>query len=260
MTTDLGDLSRCYKLVAQVFSVQKADAESVNRGIAERMGARRSVLGADAAAPRPFLRRPSPLGSTDPPDLGLVLAYAPQGDPYGPLAALVDISLWPDDGRVRAPGAVSKPGVASQPYMLNLCVDPQFRRRGVAQALLDLAERVVRDVWGDGHIYLHVEDDKLPANALYEATGYVPMKYTYDAAFPYTKAEAKVLRNVTWRRKKLPVPPPSAPCLAREPAAEDAAEVKAEQLVEVEPEEEEAEEKEPEEEEDFSWVTGLIKN
>jgi ribosomal protein S18 acetylase RimI-like enzyme len=92
--------------------------------------------------------------------------------------ALVDLSLWPDDGRVRAPGATSKPGVPSKPYILNLCVEPDFRRQGLARRLMKVSERLIRDVWGDTEIYLHVEDDQVAANYLYEKIGYVPLKYT----------------------------------------------------------------------------------
>lgn len=222
VAADLGDLDRCLALVSQVFEVKGVpgsssgaeDAEeyrSVMLGIAARLGARRSVLGPEAAAPRPLLRRPAPAGSHERPDLGLVLAYAPRGDDGGgALAALVDLSLWPADGRVKLPGARSKPGEPSRPYMLNLCVASAYRRRGLARKLLALSERLVGEIWGDSELFLHVEDDKLPANALYEATGYVALGYTYDPECPYTKEEAKVLRRVTWRRKRLPTPHPSA--------------------------------------------------
>jgi len=65
------------------------------------------------------------------------------------------------------------------------------------------SERIARDAWGDTEIYLHVEDDKIPANALYEATGYEDLGYEYDPEFPYSKDEADLLRTVTYRRKKL---------------------------------------------------------
>lgn len=119
--------------------------------------------------------------------------------------------MWPDDGRVRAPGADSKPGIASKPYVLNLCVHPEVRRKGLARALMAVSERFARDIWGDPEILLHVEKDKDPANALYEALGYNAQKYTYDAECPYTKAEAKVLKTVYWRRKTLPLPSLNSP-------------------------------------------------
>eukprot|EP00438_Fugacium_kawagutii_P013902 Skav219741 [mRNA] locus=scaffold301:494917:495720:- [translate_table: standard] len=176
------------QIVAPVFNVKMDDPSEVEsvkkgswapdefRGIAGRLGALRSLVGLDAAAPRPRLSRPAPLGSCERPELGLVLAL--RRGPEEPLVALVDLSLWPDDGRVRAPGASSKPNVASKPYVLNLCVRPEFRRKGLARQLMAISERVIRDIWGDAEIYLHVEDDQLAANYLYENLGYVPLKYT----------------------------------------------------------------------------------
>merc|ERR1712138_208298 len=86
---------------------------------------------------------------------------------------------------------------------LNLCVSPAYRRRGLAEALLAVTERVLVDAWRDDEFYLHVEDDKAPANALYEAQGYEALDYEFDPEFPYSKAEAKVPKGVTWRRKQL---------------------------------------------------------
>ncbi|CAE8616142.1 unnamed protein product, partial [Polarella glacialis] len=194
VVADLGDLDRCLALVSQVFNVNTDDPdeyEGVKRGIATRLGARRSMVGANAATPRPRIRRPVPHGSTERPDVGLVLALESTSAERQPFAGLVDLSLWPDDGRVRAPGARSKPGACSKPYVLNLCIDPAYRRRGLARALMALCERVVRDVWVDSVMLLHVEDDKVPANTMYENMNYSPVKYTFDQEFPYSKAEAK---------------------------------------------------------------------
>ncbi|CAE8608928.1 unnamed protein product, partial [Polarella glacialis] len=152
-----------------------------------------------------------------------VLALESTSAERQPFAGLVDLSLWPDDGRVRAPGARSKPGACSKPYVLNLCIDPAYRRRGLARALMALCERVVRDVWVDSVMLLHVEDDKVPANTMYENMNYSPVKYTFDQEFPYSKAEAKVLGNVTWRRKLLPPPSASAPIVLGLALPEEAA-------------------------------------
>merc|ERR1712129_85098 len=133
-------------LVAEVFEVKEDEYQGVALGIGERLGMRRSMLG--SAVQRPLLMRPVGEGSCERPDVGLVIAYVPaDGSADDPVAALVDISLWPPDARVRAPGARSKKGVASAPYMLNLCVAPAYLRRGMARSLLALAERVVRDAW-----------------------------------------------------------------------------------------------------------------
>lgn len=183
VAADLSDIERCMQIVAPVFNVKMDDlseVESVKKGIAGRLGARRSLVGLDAASPRPLLSRPAPHGSAERPELGLVLALEDEDSAF---VALVDLSLWPDDGRVRAPNATSKPGVPSKPYILNLCVDPDFRRKGLARRLMNISERLIRDIWGDTEIYLHVEDDQVAANYLYEAIGYVPLKYTQFGRF-----------------------------------------------------------------------------
>ncbi|CAJ1346322.1 unnamed protein product [Effrenium voratum] len=176
VAADLGDLDRAMAIVAPVFEVNledAAEAESVRKGIAGRLGALRSLVGLDAANPRPRLTRPRPRGSVEVPELGLVLALEAGAAERPAFVALVDLSLWPSDGRVRAPGARSKPGVASAPYVLNLCVEPSWRRRGLARKLMAVLERLVRDV----------EDEQGAANCLYENLNYVPMKYTPRVAF-----------------------------------------------------------------------------
>ena len=273
VAADLSDLDRCMDIVVPVFGVKTEELESVKKGIAMRLGARRSLVGRDAASPRPRMARPIPFESPEIPELGLVLALKDPSELS--FVALVDLSLWPNDGRVRAPGAKSKPGVASLPYVLNLCVAPEFRRRGLARRLMKVLERLVRDVWGDAEIYLHVEDEQIAANLLYEALGYVPLKYTYDKDFPYTKAEAQILRNVTWRRKLLPVPSEGSPArsgtvlpeamveesdLGDQETEDDEEDEDDED--EEEDEEENAEDEDPkskDEEEDFDWVAGLMK-
>ena len=45
------------KLVSQVFRVSGSEEEGVKKGIAGRLGARRSLVGLDAASPRPLLAR-----------------------------------------------------------------------------------------------------------------------------------------------------------------------------------------------------------
>jgi len=276
VAADLSDIERCMQIVAPVFNVKMDDlseVESVKKGIAGRLGARRSLVGLDAASPRPLLSRPAPHGSAERPELGLVLALE-DTETLDAFVALVDLSLWPDDGRVRAPNATSKPRVPSKPYILNLCVDPNFRRKGLARRLMNISERLIRDIWGDTEIYLHVEDDQVAANYLYEAIGYVPLKYTYDKECPYTKAEAKVLRTVTWRRKFLDAAALGSPARSGTllPEAVKAAASELEDFDEDKEDEEDEEDEEEEEEEktsskakkssddeDFDWVTSLMK-
>jgi ribosomal protein S18 acetylase RimI-like enzyme len=57
------------------------------------------------------------------------------------------------------------------PYIFNLAVHPQWRRRGVARQLLLAAEKTVKQ-WGFSRLYMHVLEDNQPARSLYDRLGY----------------------------------------------------------------------------------------
>ncbi|MDX2254413.1 MAG: GNAT family N-acetyltransferase [Pseudanabaenaceae cyanobacterium bins.39] len=57
------------------------------------------------------------------------------------------------------------------PYIFNLAVHPQWRRRGVAKQLLLAAEDTAKQ-WGVTHIFMHVLEDNYAARSLYEHLGY----------------------------------------------------------------------------------------
>jgi ribosomal protein S18 acetylase RimI-like enzyme len=57
------------------------------------------------------------------------------------------------------------------PYIANLAVRPDCRRRGVAKQLLAICEATAQE-WGFQDIYLHVLDDNQAARRLYERLGY----------------------------------------------------------------------------------------
>ena len=57
------------------------------------------------------------------------------------------------------------------PYIFNLAVHPQWRRRGVARQLLIAAEKIVKQ-WGFSRMYMHVLEDNQPARSLYDRLGY----------------------------------------------------------------------------------------
>ncbi|MFN5856588.1 MAG: GNAT family N-acetyltransferase [Pseudanabaenaceae cyanobacterium] len=57
------------------------------------------------------------------------------------------------------------------PYVFNVAVHPQFRRRGAARQLLQAAEQAVRG-WGYGRIIMHVLDSNHGARHLYGEQGY----------------------------------------------------------------------------------------
>jgi ribosomal-protein-alanine N-acetyltransferase len=62
--------------------------------------------------------------------------------------------------------------VADEAEILTLAVAPEFRRRGVAESLLDEAARMLR-AGGTHRLFLEVADDNTPARALYEKHGFV---------------------------------------------------------------------------------------
>ncbi len=57
------------------------------------------------------------------------------------------------------------------PYIFNLAVHPQWRRRGVAKQLLLAAEQTVKQ-WGFSSLYMHVLESNQPARNLYDRIGY----------------------------------------------------------------------------------------
>jgi ribosomal protein S18 acetylase RimI-like enzyme len=57
------------------------------------------------------------------------------------------------------------------PYIFNLAVHPQWRRRGAAKQLLIAAEKIVKQ-WGFSRMYMHVLEDNQPARSLYDRLGY----------------------------------------------------------------------------------------
>jgi len=60
---------------------------------------------------------------------------------------------------------------SQQPYISNLAVHPQWRRKGIALKLLTAVDQKVRS-WGFKDIYLHVLDSNKEALELYKLAGY----------------------------------------------------------------------------------------
>lgn len=56
-------------------------------------------------------------------------------------------------------------------YISNLAVDANHRRQGIAAQLLTACERVAT-IWGQTDLYLHVMENNIPAQRLYEKKGY----------------------------------------------------------------------------------------
>lgn len=62
-------------------------------------------------------------------------------------------------------------GVKRFPYLSNLAVHPNYRRRGVAKSLLLSCEQICQD-WGFQDLYLHVLEHNYQARQLYLNLGY----------------------------------------------------------------------------------------
>jgi ribosomal protein S18 acetylase RimI-like enzyme len=62
--------------------------------------------------------------------------------------------------------------MARAPLMSNLAVGRKFRRRGIAEDMVQRAEELVRLEWGFDELYLYVERANTPAVRLYQKLGY----------------------------------------------------------------------------------------
>lgn len=93
-----------------------------------------------------------------------------RGEKGGELIGFCDV-----DGRIPAPGfslSPFKPNVVRpRPYLSDLVVNPDWRRRGVASALMAEAERLARDM-GYDELYLGVRSTNEPALKMYSNMGY----------------------------------------------------------------------------------------
>jgi ribosomal protein S18 acetylase RimI-like enzyme len=60
-----------------------------------------------------------------------------------------------------------------RPYMFNVAVDPKWRRKGIARALVLACESFARTAWEKPQVYLKVRDTSKEAIAMYESLGYI---------------------------------------------------------------------------------------
>mmetsp|Transcript_59325 Transcript_59325/g.130283 ORF Transcript_59325/g.130283 Transcript_59325/m.130283 type:complete len:375 (-) Transcript_59325:170-1294(-) len=101
-----------------------------------------------------------------------------RGGSDGPLIAYFELCTLPPDGRrpedEKGPKENGGERCQPAPYFSNLCVAENCRRRGLGRAMLQLAEDIVTNVWGDTRLYLHI-DEYEPSQGLYPSHGYVPV-------------------------------------------------------------------------------------
>ena len=68
--------------------------------------------------------------------------------------------------------SLNGPIQARAPLMSNLAVSRQYRRRGLAEKLVEQVEDLVRKKWGYQECFLYVEERNRPAIKLYQKLGY----------------------------------------------------------------------------------------
>lgn len=68
--------------------------------------------------------------------------------------------------------ALTGPATCNAPLMSNLAVSRQYRRRGLAEQMVQAVETTVRKEWGYTECYLYVEERNRAAIRLYEKLGY----------------------------------------------------------------------------------------
>lgn len=110
-------------------------------------------------------------------DLRLLASLGPLLLPFEPLLREVWPGLvWDEDGRV-----VGNVNFARLPYLprvwliFNVAVHPDYRRRGIARRLMNLALERVRLAGGEVAV-LDVEAENLPARNLYLSLGFEPLE------------------------------------------------------------------------------------
>jgi ribosomal protein S18 acetylase RimI-like enzyme len=109
---------------------------------------------------RHALRSP---GSKTSVHLVALLTAETHSSPRSRMVGTVEITL--------RPSAPISWGTVHYPYLSNLAVCPDYRRRGVAQELLRACEAIVQDL-GHQNLYLHVLENNHSAKRLYSHAGY----------------------------------------------------------------------------------------
>jgi ribosomal protein S18 acetylase RimI-like enzyme len=136
----------------------------------------------------------------DPNSDSFLLAARTRGSSH--LAALVEVSIEPVDGKLGAPWKFPfrpEPKDTDEPYLCNLCVARANRRKGLGRIMCAICEDIVRDLWDKQIMYLHVEKRNLAAQALYASMGYEA------AQSPLSAIDAKIagLENISYYCKRL---------------------------------------------------------
>jgi ribosomal protein S18 acetylase RimI-like enzyme len=102
----------------------------------------------------------------------LIICELPDGEVVG--CAGVEVSPIPD-------GYLKGPQGDPAPLMSNVAVSRKYRRKGIAEMLVEEVERVARYEFGYDYCYLYVEERNIPAVKLYQKLGYRKVWVDADA-------------------------------------------------------------------------------
>lgn len=143
----------------------------------------------------------APLTAADLPTLAALHGLCFPADPWDStaLAALWRLkgawsrAAWREDAPA---GFIMARCDGEEGEILTLCVRPELRRRGIAQALLDALMSEVEQL-GVAAIYLEVAEDNSAALALYDAAGFrqVGRRAAYYRRSASVSVDARVLRR-----------------------------------------------------------------
>jgi len=127
----------------------------------------------------------------------------------GDVIATIELRLQPCDAKIpfsipwldrveRSLWNMEKKSTELQPYLSNLCVDEKFRGQRIGRGLVRCVENIAKTCWGYNRIYLHVDEDNLPALNLYKSEGYRDVGHRWN---PFWSGEAS---NIGYYVKSLP--------------------------------------------------------
>lgn len=90
------------------------------------------------------------------------------------IAGLVEILLEKPEGNIAPSIQLFKFPITNsfEPYLCNLCVLQEYRRRGLGTTLCTICEYIVQKHWKRNTMYLHVEDNNDAALSMYLRMGY----------------------------------------------------------------------------------------
>lgn len=108
-----------------------------------------------------------PASRDDLPAIAAIQSASPQASSWEPLDYDCDVAV--EDGIIRG-FLVTRRTAPDEAEILNLAVDPSFRRRGIAKILAQNALRTSPGRW-----FLEVRESNRAAIALYESLGFRPV-------------------------------------------------------------------------------------